>query len=400
MRTSLHIGRILGIPIKVSLSVLGIAGLVVYTIAFRILPTISPEASLKARVGVALASALLFFVSILVHELGHAVLARRHEIEVSGITIWLLGGVAKLSRQAETPRAEFQIAIAGPFASLVTGLFFGLCAFALASLSDWRLLPIVLAWLAFVNGLLAFSNLLPAAPLDGGRVLTAFLWKRLGDAERARLISARCGLILGATLMILAGFALLFYDRVDFNILSIAAMGVFLLGAARGEILAAAVRGRLNITLVDSLMARHPTPLLDSTTVEQLLLATAPGHQTSAVPVIRWGTEPVGYVLPAQLVAVAAHARSWTELSQVMVPAESVPRAWSTEPLDSLMSRIDLAANPIVVVHDPHSGRELGTISEPQIHRALVRPNLWGSLPPIDDSPDQPARPPLVPSRH
>ncbi len=393
--TTVRVGRLFGIPFDINLSVLVVAAFVVWSLAFQILPSVHPDTSTAARLGAAVASAALFLVSILGHELGHAMVAKRHDVETMSITLWLLGGVAKLVRQAPTPRAEFQIAAAGPAASaLLAGLFAGL-TFTANRLTDWLLIPVVLAWLAAINLLLAISNMFPAAPLDGGRVLTAGLWKRMGDAEAARLISARCGLLLGFVL-VAAGAVAVAVSTIGVGWVSVIIMGLFLIVAARSEVIGAAIRGRLNEVTVGELMSSHPASLPAALPVAQFLAATS-ANPNVATPLTHWDHTPVGYVIPAQLAGLDPFTTSTARVEAFAVSAEDVPRAWSTEPLARVTERLGDLQPSMVVVHDPTTGLEVGTISAEQFGRALTLPDQWGRLDPLSRMPEVAARGPVLP---
>src|SRR3712207_571334 len=157
----------------------------------------------------AVLAAVAFLASLLAHELAHALVARRNGVEVEGITLWLLGGVARLKGAARSPGAEFRIAGVGPLTSLVLGFVF-LAAAMLARLADAdALLVEVLDYLAGINMVLALFNLVPAAPLDGGRLLRALLWRRRGDPWSSAVTAARgggvSGVVLGAPRTLPAG---------------------------------------------------------------------------------------------------------------------------------------------------------------------------------------------------
>ncbi len=393
--TSIRVGRIFGVPVQINLSILFVAAFVVWTVAFQILPAVYEDSGTRDRLAAAIASSLLFFISILAHEVGHAVVARRHDVETESITLWFLGGVAKLLRQAPTPRAEFQIAAAGPAASFIMALIFAGATWLTNRFTGWELMPVVLAWLAAINLLLAVSNMFPAAPLDGGRVLTAGLWKRLGDAELARLLSARCGMILGGAMTIAGSIAIMF-GRYGFGWLSIVVMGLFLLFSARSEVIGAAVRGRLNHIPVAALMTRYPTPQPGSLSVAHYLSATA-SNPNVATPLTHWGHEPVAYALPNRLSGMDPFAQSVTTIGSIAIPADVVPRAWSTEPLGRVTERLAQLQPTIVVVHDPTTGAEIGTISSEQFGQALVVPDYWGRLAELVRLPEDDPRGPLVP---
>lgn len=362
---------------------------VVALLSAQILPSVYPGTPLLERIGAAIAGALLFFVSILGHEFGHALVARRHDVGTTGITLWVLGGVAKLTRQAPTPRAEFQIAIAGPAASLMFGLVFAGGAIALNRWTDIVLPPAVAAWLAAVNLLLAASNLLPGAPLDGGRVLTAALWKKLGDAEHARLLSARCGFVLGLLLGALGLIQATWLGQMTgwWTVV----VGLFILTAARAEILGAAIRRRLASVRATDLMTSHPTAISDTTTIDQAfgpagvggpLGATPAAGQAAGnytgLPVIRWDRSPIGYVAPSMTDGIALAERSWTTVGQVMASVEHVPRAWKEDSIQTIIDRAGGDIDHVTVVHESSRGESIGTLSRSQIEPLLATPDFWG----------------------
>lgn len=380
------LGRIAGIPISANVSVLGIAAIVVYSLAFDILPGLFPTAPLFDRLSAALACSLFFVLSILGHELGHAVLARRHGLEVDGISLWILGGVARLNRQAPDPKAEFEIAIAGPFASLVIGLGFASVALGAKSFDIAGPGPAIMAWLGIVNVLIAVSNLLPAAPLDGGRVLTSALWRRNGNAEVARLQSGRVGMVAGLVLSVTAVVAIGIMDRDLVQWSSAGIMGIFLLVAARTEVVGAAVRNRLNSTDVDSIMTMHPELVPDSTPMDRFATWAGDNNYHVAYPVVRWGHEPVGYLTPARGSVLPIAEQSWTTVADVMVPIDLVPRAWNSESVDEVLRRME-RSYPLAVVHNVRDNRILGTVSQAQLHTLIARADWWGRLPSMQPRP-------------
>ena len=151
-----------------------------------------PGAGALAVVG-GLVLAALLFASVLAHELGHSVVARHEGVEVDGITLWMLGGMARLRNAPDSPGAAFRISIAGPLVSFGLAFTFGVVAAATAALMVPAAVVDSLVWLALVNGVLGVFNLIPAAPLDGGRILAAALWAHHGDQWRAAATSAAGG---------------------------------------------------------------------------------------------------------------------------------------------------------------------------------------------------------------
>src|SRR5215216_3170021 len=177
MNGSIRIGRIFGIPIGVHWSLLGIGVLLTFSLATGNLPYAHPGHDDWVYWVVAAATTAVFFGAVLAHEVGHAVAAGRYGVGVEGIDLWLLGGMARLSDEAPSPKAEWRIAAAGPVVSVVFTGVFALAAVALNGTGAPRLATDAFVWLAVVNGILAVFNLLPAAPLDGGRILAAVIWR-------------------------------------------------------------------------------------------------------------------------------------------------------------------------------------------------------------------------------
>ena len=188
MRPTFTLGRISGIPVGLHWS--------------AVLTALYLASNLSSSLGgfsLATIVATGYLASILVHELAHALVAQRHRVPVHSITLWLLGGVARLDGEAVTPKAEFQIAAAGPAASLALGG----ALLAGSGMGDrFGSFGLVLAWLGVMNLVLGIFNLLPGSPLDGGRLVKAALWRRNGDREVAALKAAKAGRVLGWALVL------------------------------------------------------------------------------------------------------------------------------------------------------------------------------------------------------
>ncbi len=377
---SLRIGRLQGTPITVQPSVVVVTAVAAVALYLR-LPDLEPRITTTGRLLVAGFTCLAFVGSILVHELGHAVVARRHRVGVAEISLWLFGGVAKLTSQAPNPRAEFQIAIAGPLTNLVLGAGFALSGAAalVVDAAGSRLTASTLFSLALVNAALGLTNLVPAAPLDGGRVLTALLWRRLGQPEPARLFSARVGLVVGAVGTIVA-VVMLFRGGLSAWLLATLATTAVVAWAARSEIAGATVRHRLATTSTEALMVRRPASVGADWTVDELLRWAGDDQLQVACPVTRWNNQPVGIVVPAVGLGIDVPARSWTKVADVMVPNEAIIRAWSNEPLERVLDRAEAQKVAAVVVHDPIDGRWVGTLTDAQTTPLFRPPGIWGSL--------------------
>ncbi|MEL7155949.1 MAG: M50 family metallopeptidase [Actinomycetota bacterium] len=394
MNDSVRLGRIFGIPVGLHWGALLVAALFTFNLATNALPVMAPEASLGLRLAVGLGGVCVFLASILAHEFGHAVTALRQGIGVSGVTLWLMGGVAKLDKQATTARAEFLVAVAGPATSLVLGLFFAALAVIADAVAAGRLALAVLVWLAAINLVLAVFNLLPAAPLDGGRVLAAILWRRWGDPDRARLVAGRCGLVFGVALS-LAGIYLAATGTpiALFNV----AVGLMIFFAASAEIRAAAITRRLR-TPVAELYHPHPVAVPDQATLAQFDMVTPSIDADIAHPVLRWSTEPVGYIGPSAA-RVRGAARSWTTVGQVMHDPHELTRIEPTATADDLLDRWRETPVAMALVVDDQ-GRVIGSITEARIRPLLEPPTRWGGdRDPVAELPPPPpfARPAAAP---
>jgi Zn-dependent protease len=372
MRTGLRLGKVLGIPIEIHWSLLAVATLLTANLAVRVLP----HTDLRSRLVAALVGVTLFFGSILAHELGHALVALGHRVGVSGISLWLLGGMAQLDRMVPTAQAELRIAAAGPAVSGLVAVFFAASSYIAHQMGAGPLVVTVGVWLAWLNLTLALFNLLPAAPLDGGRILAAVLWRRLGDGERARVVAGRCGLILAVLLALGGLFQLLIPGQIE-GWLTVG-IGLFVFSAARGEIRGAVVRRRLQRTPVSALAVLHPPSVPDSTSVLALTRWVGAGGLNTAYPVVRWDRDPVGYVVPGALATLPAAQQSWTRLSQVMAGSQSVDRVDAADSANAVLDRWGEDRNRIGVVSRGNDPTPVATITFAQIAPLLTWPDLWG----------------------
>jgi Zn-dependent protease len=240
---SVRLGRLAGIEVRLHWSLAIVFAFIVWTLAAQVLPSVVPDQPAFAYWLASAIAGLLFYASLLSHEMGHAVVARRLGVMVDGITLWLFGGVARLSGDVATPGTEARIAIAGPLVSLALAIVFGAATFALDATSGPPLVEGVCAWLAVSNAVLLVFNLIPAFPLDGGRLLRAWLWHRRNDRYRATSGAAWLGRMC-AFLMIGVGLVELLVQR-SLSGLWLVFLGWFLMTAARSEASQVAARGAL-----------------------------------------------------------------------------------------------------------------------------------------------------------
>jgi Zn-dependent protease len=200
---SIHIGRIGGIRIGLNWSLVPIFLLIAWSLAEVLLPAAAPGFTGWGYWVFALFTAAAFYGGLLAHELAHAFVARRHGVSVKGIVLWLFGGVAQLDGDTPDARAELQVAAAGPAMSLGIAAVAAALAWLLDLVGASSLMVAAVSWLAGINALLAAFNLLPAFPLDGGRILRGFLWRRWADRLRATAVAAKAGQVVGYGLIAL-----------------------------------------------------------------------------------------------------------------------------------------------------------------------------------------------------
>ena len=227
MGGSLRLGKILGITIQLHFSWFIIFALIIFLLSYSLLDDYSLWASVIAGV----LTSILLFASVVAHELAHSLVAIRNGIPVKSITLFFLGGVAQITREAARPKTELLMAIAGPLCSLVLAGFFGLIWFLVWDNQTFASNNPVL-WLASINLMLALFNLIPGFPLDGGRILRALIWQRTGDYKRATRIASLAGQS-AAYLMIGGGIAIMFINistnfSIPINGIMLAFIGWFL----------------------------------------------------------------------------------------------------------------------------------------------------------------------------
>jgi Zn-dependent protease len=370
IRESIPVGRIAGIPVRLNVSLFVIVGILAVTLATGLLPALSPGAMGHEYVTAAVVAVPLLLLSLLVHELSHAIVARRNDIDVAGITLWLFGGVAELKRLPATARADFRVAIVGPLTSL--GVAVGSFAVARGLQVVGRSGPpvAVFVFLAAANVLLAGLNLIPAAPLDGGRLLRAALWARGRDRVTAAVIAARAGQVVGfglgglGVLQIVTGH--------PFVGLWLGLVGLLIVDAATVEQEQARVVDALDGVLVRDAMTKQPVTADPEQTLDAFLSRTVLKHGFSAYPVTDQAGRLVGVATVDAVHAIPLDRRPSTHVRDIARPEGDVATASPDEPLLSLLPRVGGTGVGRVVVVDADR-RVIGIVSLTDFARALLR---------------------------
>jgi Zn-dependent protease len=368
VRASISLGRIAGIQVGINASVFLIVAILVAGLATGRLPAAFPGRSIAYYVIAAIIAAVLFLASLLAHELAHSLVARRNGIEVESIVLWLLGGVAQLRGEAKTPGADFRIAIVGPLMSFALAVGFGLAAGGLTLLGTPGLPFGVLVYLAATNAMLAIFNLIPAAPLDGGRVLRAALWRSRGNRQTAAVSAARAGRVFGF-IMIALGVLQVVTGR-GLGGIWLALIGWFVVSAATAEEQQARLGGRLAGLTVGEVMAGRPTVLDGNLTIEDFVAQVAMTHRFSTYPLVDPYGRLTGLVTLNRVRAVPPDLRATTRLREIACAPSEVPTARPEEPLVELLERMRGCSDGRAVVVDD-AGRVIGVLSASDVARSL-----------------------------
>ena len=363
MNPTFQLGRIAGIRIGVNWSWLIVFALIVWSLAVAVFPSQNPGFSDGEYVAIAVVAALLFFASLLLHELGHALRAKREGVEIEGINLWLFGGVAQFKGGFPSAGAEFRIAIAGPLVSLALGTLFVLVA-AFAGLPN--AVDGVVAWLGFTNLILLAFNLLPALPLDGGRVLRSALWYFRGDLQWATWVASAVGRGFGF-LFIGLGLVMLIVEGA-FSGAWLAFIGWFLLQAATGEARYVATQQALDGLKVRDLMISKPVTVDAELSLGQFMDDLAWSQRYTTYPVLDHGS-PIGLLVFRSVASVPRDEWDTRRVRDAMIPREEVPLLDEDEPaIDALAKLSTREVNRGLVVDD---GRLVGLLSITDLARAL-----------------------------
>lgn len=331
---SVKLFDLFGFEIKVDASWLLIAALIVWSLASGYLPQVLPGLGPGAYLALAIAAMLGLFGSLILHELAHSLVARRYGLGIGGITLFLFGGVAELLDEPKSAGSEFWIAIAGPVMSFVLAALFGLAAIAMGAEG---IVGTILAYLASINLVLAVFNLLPAFPLDGGRVLRAWLWHRSGDMLEATRKASGAGAILALGLMGLGLFSALSGGGIGG--LWLVLIGFFVLNASRGTYQRLLMQNSLRGRRVAELMTPDPWTATPEMTLSELADRVMLAHAVSFAPVVEQG-RVIGQIDAARMREVAREDWATTRVAETMAPLTDAdliaPRMTAEEALQRL----------------------------------------------------------------
>lgn len=361
-----RLGSIAGIEIRVHASALFVFGMMICIVAFGLLPRITPQVTPGQALAVSGLFTLLLFGSVLAHELGHAIVAKRRGKRVAGVTMQLLSATARIANNDEKPADEIAIGAAGPAVSTVLAIAFGAAAAVLTT--SGRPAGDLFAYLALANGLLGALNWLPGLPMDGGRVLRGILWRISGNPVRATRQAAMAG--KGIALLLGAAGCWIAVARDPALGIWACATAWFLGGMADGQYKSMIVRIALGGMHVRDLYATGVTALQTTATVEQAAAALRAAAPSRSLPVL-FGERPAGCVGDDEIASIPLDRAGGTSITAVMTRVADLATVAPDD--DALALLPALAANrpEAVIVED--AGSYGGFIRREDVARHIAR---------------------------
>ncbi len=353
--TGFRLGRLFGIKINVDWSWLFIFLLVTWNLAV-VFGNVHPGWGLGLNIAIAVAASILFFASVLAHELAHSLMAIAQGVPVRSITLFLFGGVSNIEREPPSPRAEFLITIVGPLTSVVLGVIFILLAGAgtlnlggavqnpEAALANLGPITTLLLWLGPINILLGVFNMVPGFPLDGGRVLRSILWAATGSLHSATRWASYVGQGV-AWLMIIAGVAMVFGAEIPFfgsglvSGLWLAFIGWFLNNASVQSYRQVVVQNLLEDLPVSAIMRRDPPVVQAEMPISSLVHDSVMGTDEHAFPVMDNG-RLVGIVCLHDIRGVDRDRWDSTRITDIMTPREKLITTSPDEESDDALNKL------------------------------------------------------------
>jgi Zn-dependent protease len=349
-----------GIPIRLHWSLFPVFGLIAYSLATNVFRDEIPAGDPDIAWLLGLGTAALFLGSIVLHELGHAVVAQRNALKVGSITLFFFGGVAAVEEEPRTAGIEFRVAAGGPIVSILLAIAF----FGLSQLDQFgNLLTTAFWWLATINAAVLLFNLIPGYPLDGGRLLRSAIWHFNGSETAATRIAVRGGQIVA---MLLVGYGIFTIVRTGsiFNGLWTIMLAFFLQNAATSTGAHVIARSILEGGTAAQTMARDIIYVPARTRVQELLDLHKVINPRQAFVVVDEG--PLGVISPLQLAFIPRERWAWTVVTQVMTPWRQIVEIAPDTNLLTALQRMDAARSSYAVVRE-ESGEVAGILSRDQI---------------------------------
>lgn len=372
----IRLGSLLGIPILVNPSWFLLFGITTFLLATQVYPDLYKETGAGTHLMMALVSVVLFFASIILHELAHSAVAKAYKIPVKSITLFIFGGVSQITREAARPLHELLMALAGPVVSLLLGGAF-LGAWFLLGASDSRPLDYVLIWLAWMNIILGIFNLLPAYPMDGGRVLRSLIWLITRNYNRATSIAAWGGRGMAWILMTVGFAGALGYDVVvAHNAVGgawLILVGLFLENAARQSLLQNKLVQALAKFKTEDLMVADPPVVEGSISVASLARGVLEINPRVTYFVEEDG-KLAGILSGYQMRAIPEKDWDATSATSAMVPSAALRATQKEKPVSEVLLEMEL--NDLLHMPVVENGRVIGVIARDRILGVLRQAGL------------------------
>ncbi|HZB97592.1 MAG TPA: site-2 protease family protein [Candidatus Sulfotelmatobacter sp.] len=367
MNGGFPVGRVAGVRIRVDWSLLIIFWLIVLSLATGIFPSSVPGQAHWVYWLLGIIAVVLFYGSLLAHELAHAVVASRKGVQVEGITLWLLGGVAQLHGEVRAPKDELAVTGVGPLVTVACSLIFFAVGLVLRALGSGDVVVVVPLWVAVINIFLAAFNLIPAFPLDGGRILHALLWRRSGDRARATISAARAGRAFGVFLIAVG--VLEFFALATLGGLWFVFLGWFIVTAGRAEEAQTKLGSALTGVRVRDVMSKEPVTAPNWVTVDAFLHDYVLARRLSCFPVHDLEGRLTGVVSVRRLGDVPRGERATVRIGDVATPIDRVAKASPDELVVDVMARLHRGDDGRVLVFD--AGSLVGIMSTSDVSRAV-----------------------------
>jgi PDZ domain-containing secreted protein/Zn-dependent protease/CBS domain-containing protein len=369
LHSSLRLFTVRGVPVGINWTWLLVFVLLVWSLAAGVFPTDYPGHSDATYLVMAIVASALFFGSILFHELSHTLRSLREGIKVREVTLWLFGGVSSSEEPMPTPGAEFRVIAAGPAATAVLAVTFWTAALLGRAADLPNTVVGIASYLAAINLLLLVFNLVPALPLDGGRLLHAWLWRRSGDRAAATISAAGAG---RAFAYVLIGLGLLgLFAGVGLTAIWFVFLGWFLMEAANQEAVAGLVERVVTGLRVRDVMVRDPVSVSAATTIGEFVDGVARRSPHGAYPVTNQRGQLVGLMRLHRAGGIPRPERDHVTVADVMLPISGVPMVGPDDAMSAVLDVLAREPGRALVLEAPSSDTVIGLVSASDLSRVL-----------------------------
>lgn len=352
LRSGIPIGKAFGISLRLHYSWFFIFALVTWALAAGYFPSTYPAWSLSARIAAGLITSVLFFGSVLAHELMHSIVSQRQGIPVQSITLFIFGGVSQITSEPKQPKDEFRMAVIGPLSSLIIGgIFFGIYfGWRNVDIFAVQFITAIAYWLGYINLVLGIFNLIPGFPLDGGRVLRSLIWWRSRNLRSATRIASNIGRVVGF-IFIFVGIWLVFTGN-WVNGIWLALIGWFLESAAVGSYQQLLLQDMLKGHVASEVMSRDCVVISPDTTIDQLVHENILTSGRRCFPVVS-GSQIMGMMTLHNVNAVRREQWSTETVKEAMTPFDKLEWVRPDEELSSILQILTQDnINQVPVVED------------------------------------------------